>query len=343
MIQRYLFGFFWVLVTIGLFIGIFYWTGIKFSDILQAIDLAGLGALSLVLTAMFGQLIVQAWSWKILLKGSGYPIRFWIVWQAILAGWAANFITPSMYLGGEPVRAYILKKKAGMAFGTALASVIVHKFLEFGTFMVFIISSMIAVFYRFHTSIGTELQIAVLTCVAFFLLFLIGIALAVFRQQRFFAVLCNSCIRWKIFPKFFQKYQPKIEEMESFILASFKTYSRATLLSFAVMLLFDLVILIRPDCFFPFLGRKLDAAELALLFLMIQLLQALQFTPGGLGILEGGLVAIFSILYIDAPQALAFATFCRIGDITIVAIGFAVVFFLGINTAFLKQEATSLG
>lgn len=75
----------------------------------------------------------------------------------------------------------------------------------------------------------------------------------------------------------------------------------------------------------------MDFGELALIFLMIQLVQALQITPGGVGILEGGIVGTLAVLKIKAAPAITFATYCRLGDFVIVSIGLSLAFFMGLS------------
>jgi uncharacterized protein (TIRG00374 family) len=119
--------------------------------------------------------------------------------------------------------------------------------------------------------------------------------------------------------------------MEDALLDSFYKNPLCTLISFLLMMVFELLIFIRPLLFFVFLGKNLDLGELAFIFLMIQLVQAFQITPGGIGILEGGTMGILSLIRIGTAQAIGFATFSRIGDIVILFTGLSLATYYGLN------------
>lgn len=328
-----------ILIAVSIFIGVFYFTDTSPADIFSALDMAGMRGVILVLAVMIGQLMIQAWSWQILLRGAGNHIKWWHLFQAILAGWAGNFVTPSMYLGGEPLRALVLQKYSGIPFRTSLASVLVHKFLEFATFLIFILLGVVLTWYRFASYLPLHVEIIVLICVLGLVALWVILAISMFRRYRFISNIAQRLILWKIYAKFFQKYLTSIAELEDYIFDSLQQHRTATAISFLVMLLFDVLILIRPLAFFGLTKDALDVCGLAFLFLAIQLILALQFTPGGLGIFEGGLVAVFSILQIPAPQALAYALLCRLGDVLIVSTGFALICYLGIEH-YQKPKAT---
>lgn len=319
-----------IIVALIIFISIFYFTETSLLDILKAVNTAGKTGSFLVIAFMIMQLVMQTWSWQILLDGStGKKIKFWILFQAVLTGWAGNFVTPSMYIGGEPIRAYVLQKYSGMSFKISFASVLVHKFIEFATFLIFILIGVCMTWLRFAHVLPLHVEITMLFCVIGLVIIWIGLAISMFRRYRILSKVISILIRCKIGVKFLQRHLNTIFELEDSIFGSLQQYKKATLLSFLVMLIFDIFIFIRPLAFFGW--NILDFGSLAFIFLATQLILSLQFTPGGIGCLEGGLVAIFAILHISAPQALAYALLCRIGDILIVAAGFALISYLGIQ------------
>lgn len=322
------------------FIGIFCCTDTKMADILLSVQKAGWAALVAVLGLMFGQLIVQSFSWQILLKGTGYNINFSTICSSIFVGWSANFLTPSMYLGGEPVRAYILTKdECPISFSDALGSVFVHKFLEFAAFMFLILVSAVLVFVQFRKFLPIKISLAIVLCVSLLFLLLLGLFYSLAYKKRFFSWLIQFFGYFSIVKKWLEPYKAKINQMEEFIINSFHRSLRPTGISFLGMFFFEFLIFLRPLLFFIFFQRVLSFGELALIFLFLQLIQALQFTPGGIGILEGGTIGIMSMIGISPSDALCFATFCRIGDIAIVSLGFSLAAYFGLNQNFFKQAS----
>ena len=309
-------------ICLFFFMAIFWLTDTRISDVANAVEEAGMFSLLLVLGAMFGQLFIQSISWMVLLRGSEVRASFRTSTIAIFVGWVANFFTPSMYLGGEPIRAYVLSQDTGIPFGKALGSVLVNKFLEFSAFLFFIVCGTALAFCRFRPVLCKEVQIGVALSVLGMILFFLAALLSLALKKHFFCFACNLLVRCKIAPRFFEKNFPRVKEMEDSIIDAFYQNRIYTIASFFLMLLFEFLIFIRPWFFFICLGKSLHFGELSLLFLMIQLIQAMQFTPGGIGILEGGTVAILNAVDVLPAHAIVFATFCRLGDILIVSTGF---------------------
>jgi uncharacterized protein (TIRG00374 family) len=70
--------------------------------------------------------VVEAYGWKVTLGPSAKDIPFWRVLAIRTAGEVVNMTTPTAYVGGEPLKAYLLKKhQVPMVEG--LASVIIAK------------------------------------------------------------------------------------------------------------------------------------------------------------------------------------------------------------------------
>jgi uncharacterized protein (TIRG00374 family) len=68
-------------------------------------------------------LVLDALGWRVLLRDHGIPLK--VLLRARLAGEAVNMITPAASVGGEPLKAYLLRPYAPLSEG--LASVVVDK------------------------------------------------------------------------------------------------------------------------------------------------------------------------------------------------------------------------
>jgi putative membrane protein len=66
--------------------------------------------------------VVDTLAWRLLLPG---PVPFWLLMRARLAGEAVNLATPTMAVGGEPLKAYLLRPHVSLSDG--LVSVIADK------------------------------------------------------------------------------------------------------------------------------------------------------------------------------------------------------------------------
>ena len=70
--------------------------------------------------------------WLILIRQAGSKRSIFTLFTARLTGFAISYLTPSLYLGGEPARAAVLNDPS-MTYKKALASVVLDKYIELYT------------------------------------------------------------------------------------------------------------------------------------------------------------------------------------------------------------------
>jgi glycosyltransferase 2 family protein len=94
-----------------------------------ASDLSMIGTWVLVFIALYliAQLAYMV-GWWVVMDAEGRACGFLKLFGVYLAGDTVNYVVPSGNLGGEPVKAYLLRDTVG--FGRALISIVVHKHAE---------------------------------------------------------------------------------------------------------------------------------------------------------------------------------------------------------------------
>ena len=114
------------LVVVGLLTLILIVWHIGPGQIYDAAAQLGPVALLVLLIPSLIMYVVEAYGWKVTLGPSAKNIPFWRVLAIRTAGEVVNMTTPTAYVGGEPLKAYLLKKhQVPMVEG--LASVIIAK------------------------------------------------------------------------------------------------------------------------------------------------------------------------------------------------------------------------
>src|SRR5512146_2938021 len=102
--------------------------------------------------------VVEAYGWKITLGPSAREVPFWRVLAIRTAGEVVNMTTPTAYVGGEPLKAYLLQKhRVPMVEG--LASVVIAKTTMTIAQVLFILLGMAAGFWILGAN-GSSGQIA---------------------------------------------------------------------------------------------------------------------------------------------------------------------------------------
>jgi len=101
----------------------------KFAETFSRITLPFLCGL---LTFQLGIHGLGSIQWLILLRQAGSKKGIFSILLARLTGFAISYLTPSLYLGGEPVRAAILNDKS-ITYKKTLATVVLDKYIELFT------------------------------------------------------------------------------------------------------------------------------------------------------------------------------------------------------------------
>jgi uncharacterized protein (TIRG00374 family) len=331
---------FMALAIVGVlaFLAAFAFAGVP--ETLKEISRAGLLAFACYMGNSFLILALQTEGWRLLLRAAGHKAPYWTLFLGILMGYAGNFLTPSMYLGGEPIRAYFIGEKCGIRKRRVLATIIVHKVAEFIAFMLFVYAGSIValVYYKEHLSFWLKMLILVLNVV--FTVIVVLLVVSFLKNYRLGTWLLLRISRLRIKPRFFQRLAVKAKDMDDLVHEAVSISWRTSLVTLLLMIIASAFIFLRPAVFFYFLRHHIPFSlpELAFLYTMIQFILALQFTPGGLGIYEGGQVAVFDVLDVPASEAMALAAFSRLNDLIIVGLGMGLAVHYGLSS--LLKEGT---
>jgi uncharacterized protein (TIRG00374 family) len=322
------------LAGIVLLILMFYLIGVEqiFSSI-REIEFTG--AAIFIANALF-ILFISALSWQLILNSYGYRLPFRDVMVARMIGFAVSYLTPSVYIGGEPLRIYLISKKHSLSMPRVGATVIVSKFLELGAGLFFIYLGSICTLIEYPLPLNIYLTILVVNVI-----FGVGAGIilrAFICQKKIFTYLASLLARIRFLSAPINKIKPDISEVEEGIFLAFSQHRRETLFVFGLNLVGELLIFLKPAIFFYFLKIFLKFSQLALLFALTHLILGLQFTPGALGIFELGEIGIFKLVGIGPEKALAFTLMVRIADF--IGVGIAAIFglHLGLKTLLGARE-----
>ncbi len=310
--------------------GVFHYVG--WENTLEEIrSLRAVGILALA-GNVFLTAVTWVVGWWVLLRAYGIVIPFHRVIGARLSGYAISYITPSLYFGGEPVRALIAADSSSAPITRIFATIVVERFLG-GLSLAFFI--LIGGFFAFTSPQVTHIEKQAVLIGVPFISFWIAVALIDFAGNykwisRIIRSLGRVFARWK---GGLERAADKVAETEDEVYYAFTKHWRATLLSLLIQLVSNLLTYIRPLVFFYFSSHTiLTFSQLSLVFtLSIIMSTVLWFTPGGLGTGEAALIGIFALVGIAKDGAVAFSLSYKAFELLVVAIGMAYVFHKGIG------------
>lgn len=324
-----------VFLGLGIFSAILYFVGIR-NTLAQILQLGWLG-FSLLTGLVILTLVLWALSWLIILRTYGINAKWGAVWRARLSGFAISYLTPSMYFGGEPVSIYVLAQTEQAPPTKITATVIVAKFLEGISLILFLYIGGFFALAALSLPLRQEVTILLSSLI-------LGVAVALgfinFTGRRFWASRLLMFLS-RILPakRFFERAIEKVRETEAYVFEAFKYHRRWTLIAFFVSLLATLCMYLRPLVFFYFSQRIVFSfSQLSIIFALSVLLGALFWlTPGGIGIFEGGMIGILSLVGIGSGGAVAFAL--AIKPIEVVAVALGLFYMMGFG---LRQTVSRL-
>lgn len=233
-------------------------------------------------------------------------IRFLPVIPIFLTGIFVNNITPGAKTGGEPVRAYYLSKRFGMSKTRAFAAAvlnIMHNLIIFAVlciFSIFFVIMYIQIAFVFKVIlifllIGIPLII--------FILFLLkrrikNLILKTLLGRIYHTFLFNKIReRFDTHHKFNGYINRRLRIFSKFIKKSFR--NRSLIIGLLATCFFYLFRFLSVYLIFLALGVKISFISIMIVVTLAILLGDLSFLPGGIGITEGFMIALYLAFSID--------------------------------------------
>lgn len=261
---------------------------------------------------------IRTFRWRMLLENIGYTKengirlpKFWKLLEIIYVSWFANVIVPAKL--GDVYRAYLLRREAGLPASRTFGTVLAERLLDLIVLLLLFIPSVII---SLHENLPPQLVIGLKITMVLVVVGIIGLfILRMFPNQI-----------GRVVPERFRGYYFQFQEGT---LGSFKRIPSLTGLTLGVWACEAL------RFFFIALALNLIPGNLthilsASLFIALgeALLTVVPFTGGGIGLVEGGMLAMITLFTPNTSLALAAIVIDRaISLFSILVIGFFVFMF----------------
>jgi uncharacterized protein (TIRG00374 family) len=321
--------------TLSILLGIAGFCAIPFlvgmRDVLWTIGHVGWFGVLLCVANASGTLLIPAIGWWLLMRAEGIPVALSTAIKANLMGFPLDFVVPSAYLGGEPLKTVYIAHVCHVTTQRVLATIMVAKYQEFGGLVLGMIVATALVVWR--TDAFTTLHVALLIAVMVILVGLLGLTLYAFAGRFTPIVTLLTCLaRWRIFPQKMSQVRTFAAEVEQLIAMALTERVSVFLLAQLITWLSAVSIFIRPWLFFWFLpGARLSVEQLCALFVLTNLVNLLTVVPGGLGWFEATMAGYASATGLGDDKGVAFALVSRIADLTLLTIGCWLIVHAGLS------------
>lgn len=288
--------------------------------ILEATATLGPTALLVILLPSLLMYLVEAFGWGITLGRQASQVSFGQLFVIRTAGELVNMTTPVAYMGGEPLKAYLLKRyKVPMV--EAAASVVTAKTTMTIAQVAFILLGIgLSLWLLEASSTSGRTLLAVSTSLG---LLLFGTVLFVMVQRRgLFMGLLGALRKCGVRLRFLEAREENLRALDRTILDFYSQNRRGFLLSIVAFFVGWLAEALEVYAMLYFLGAApgvLQAIAIAALSVFIK--GGTFMIPGSLGAQEGGnLVLLLAFGYTDV-MGMAFALLRRLRELVWIAIG----------------------
>ncbi len=288
-----------------------------------AANIALVGWRFLLILAISGMwLVLNTSAWMQFLVRLGDKIKFFDLFKIKLAGEAVNTLTPINFIGGDPMRIYLLKKNFPVA--ESAASVVVDRTLHSAASLIVIITGISIAFVNFDSLPGNlkfGVPIALLVSVAFMLFILIH------QRRGFFGLILSACRKSGVKKEFSEKTVNRFMELDSHIVDFYKTNHKGFIqaLSYHTIARFlgvAEIYIVGKACSDEF--SLFAAVVLTALAPIVNAVFA--FIPGAIGVLEGAYSGVLYLMHMDPAIGITIQIAKRIRSLFWIALG---LYFLG--------------
>jgi glycosyltransferase 2 family protein len=264
---------------------------------------------------------IRTLRWRLLLQNVGYTKangvnlpKFWKLLEIIYISWFANVIVPAKL--GDLYRAYLLHKDTELPATRTFGTVLAERLLDLIVLLLIFIP---AVMISLHENLPSQLQFGLKITMA---VVIIGI-IALFLLRLFPTQIA------RLVP---QRFRGHYNHLQEGTLGSFRRVPTLTALTVGVWACESL------RFFFIALALNLIGGNFlhiitAALFIALgeALLTAIPFTSGGIGLVEGGMLAMIALFTLDSSRAAAAILIDRtISLFSLLVLGF-IVFMIAVG------------
>lgn len=277
----------------------------------------------LILVVIFAYLIIyffDTMGWRMAFRKEVKLPNLWRFFLARQAGEAINYTTPSAYIGGEPVKAMVLKKRYGVNIVDGLSSVVIAKTTLFLSKVVFLLMGVVLAlrFLRFESLVATGILWTFIGVLGLF------VAFVLLQRKGLFMLGLKIARRFKLSDMFEDK-QAHLEEIDRTI-GNFYLNDRLRLFgSFLFHLTGWIAGMIEVYIILYFMGVRVDWVRAFVIEVFMKTANsAFFFVPAAIGVQEGAGYAVLAALGIGGELGVALSIIKRIRELSWAGFGLLV-------------------
>jgi len=282
---------------------------------------------------------VEAYGWKVTLGPSAKDIPFWRVLAIKTAGEVVNLTTPAGYIGGEPVKAYLLTKHH-VPMVEGLASVVIAKTTKTIAEVLFILLGITLAFWRVDSD-GSLGQTVVAALVSVTLLLLVTSSLVYAQREGFFTWLLEFTRKIGLKIRFLEAREEQLRSLDRMILEYYRHNRRAVYSSTGLFFLSWLAEALEVYVIIWYLGGPaLVLSAISINALSVFIKGGSFFIPGSLGAQDIGNYYLLKDFGYSDVAGVTFALLRRFRELVWIGAGLLCLALLGGHATVIQERRT---
>ncbi len=280
--------------------------------------------------------LIHALRWKIILDANNLKVPYWNTFLYRVIGNSVSYFTPAAKLGGEPVRALLIRRHKH-SLKESLSTVVIDKAIELASSGIFFVVGVVIVLTSF--ALPKDFQVVLLISGALILWVIYYYYSSMFRGRPVIIKLFRKLNLHNI--KRMKKYERKVMDFEDVIINFYSKNKRAFITSVVVSGITWLLMFVEYKLAAMILGFNVSYLAVFLIFSFVGIAYIVPI-PMSLGSLEASQVGIFKLLGFGAAGGLALSILVRIRDLLWGVTGLIMLSVLGFSIKQTLEEDTRI-
>jgi glycosyltransferase 2 family protein len=290
---------------------------VGYHEILRSVVRAHLLYLALFLLTSIILALMLTLKWQIVLDAKSARVPYWRLFSYRLVGYSVSYLTPTAHVGGEPIRAYLLKRE-GIDINTAFSTVIIDKSVELFINVVIFCAGALLILNSVDVTRSMKLIILSLSLL---MLFVAGLFIGgVLGKQSMFVAIFRFLRLHKI--KRLVPLEKNLVQIEKEVEIFYRRNTGHFLAIVCLMLLIWVLMFLEYRFALMMFGYTPTAMEIFFILTGVGIAYSIPI-PAAMGILELGQLSAAKVLDLSSATGIALAFIIRARDLLWTILGLA--------------------
>jgi glycosyltransferase 2 family protein len=280
--------------------------------------------------------IMLTLKWGLVLHSQGHHVPHHRLFAYRLVGYSVSYLTPTAHVGGEPIRAYLLKRE-NIPVNTAFSTVVIDKSVDLMVNVAFFFVGALVVISS--VNIANNMKIVLVSLALGLVLLAWMFFVGVFSKQSMFVAIFRFFRLHKI--KRLQSIEKNLAQVEKQLEQFYKTKKDYFLVMICFIIILWTLMFLEYRFALLIFGHMATPIQVFLILTGVGLAYAVPI-PAAMGSLELGQISAAKVLDLSSATGIALAFLVRTRDLIWTALGLIFLSIYQFNFLRLTKQSTDI-